>query len=480
MIHSGQLVMPWAYRGSAYSTPGGLLLKLALGEAPERIPSLIDVRAGASRAAERVDGGPVDRTLRHFSSEVQVTRVHASARGLGNWGKGHLDFDETEQAIGLSRTFQVDLDDTCSIVDLVDALRHLAAVEQAYPHYLCVVPFEEPGAEERNLPDAWLAREQIGAAEAMAYEPGDAAIILAVVDTGALHEHPELRGRLRRGFDTVQLLPGDLPGGVRLMEDSARATTDPEDVVGHGTSCAAIVAAAGERIPPGLAGSCGFLPMRVLGAALFPGKELPVGIGAVADIDCGLKAAVDLGAKVLNLSFGTPESALAPGEAMPHRDVVRYALARGCILVAASGNSGKEEPFYPSCLDGVIAVGAFDSDERPAPFSTRGAHVALCAPGVKVFSAGLHGYARVTGTSFAAPFVAGAAALLVARAERRAYPLDGPAVRRLLCASAQPWPTDVRASGHGAGRLDVYAALQALDREIDQTPTGRGRADNER
>jgi subtilisin family serine protease len=466
------MLMPWAHRWGVFSTPGSLLVKLALGEAPESIPAWVDVRTGASRSLAHLDRGPVDRVLRHFTDGLAVSRVHASARGLGRPGAGHLDFDETEHAIGLSRTFQVDVDDDCDLADLLDALRHLEIVEEAYPHYLCSVPFTtaEAGRLQLQAEEAWEVRDLVRAAEAMAYEPGDAAVILSVVDTGVTLQHPELRDRLRRGRDTVLLIPGDLPSGARLLDEPGGDYGDPGDAVGHGTSCAAIMSAAGEAMPPGLAGACSCLPIRVLGAALFPGRSAPVGIGAIADIDCGVKTAIDLGAKVLNLSFGTPQSELLPDDPPPHADVVRYGLARGCILVAASGNSGRAEAYSPACLDGVIAVGAADRQERPASFSTSGPHVAIAAPGVQVVSAGLHGYARVTGTSFAAPFVAATAALLVARAERRAYPLDGPTVRRLVCASARPWPADVAAEGRGSGLLDAYAALLALDREIDQTP----------
>ncbi len=193
--------------------------------------------------------------------------------------------------------------------------------------------------------------------------------------------------------------------------------------------------------------------------------------------------ALDLGAKVLNCSFGSPMSGLDPSDPAPHKDLVDYALARGCILVAASGNSGKEEQFSPAALDGVIAVGAVGSDDRPARFSTTGPQVALSAPGERVVSAALSGYARVTGTSFAAPFVAAAAALLVARAESRAFPLDAAAVKRILCESARPFPADVP-PGNGAGVLDACAALQRLDREIDRArdpeglSRGQGAADN--
>ena len=467
MSLNSRLAMPWAHPSSVYSAPGSLIVKLALGEAPRDIPTAADVRLGARPPAASIGDGHINRVLRHFSDTVRIARVHAAAASIDRPGQGHEGYDGLEHAIGLSRTFRIDLDRTASIGAVVDALRHVTIVEHAYPHYFSTIPFAAPAPVTDPI-QAWRARELIRAAEAMAYEPGDPAVIVAIVDTGVLAEHPELQSRLRHGCDTVRLHPGDLPMGIRLS-GYADSTGDPEeDRVGHGTACAAIIGAIGAVIPPGLGGGCGLLPTHALGAALFPGHTDPVGIGAIADIDAGIKSSIDLGAKVINMSFGTPVSAFGPMEPQPHADVIQYGIARGCIMVAASGNSGKEEAFSPANIDGVIAVGAADTEGRPARFSARGEHVALCAPGERIVSAGLHGYSLVTGTSFAAPFVAAAAALLVSRAERRAYALNGVAARRILCAAARPWPMSAGYQGHGAGLLDAFGALQALDREIDE------------
>ena len=181
-----------------------------------------------------------------------------------------------------------------------------------------------------------------------------------------------------------------------------------------------------------------------------------------------MKRAIDLGAKVINMSFGTAQTALGPDDPLPHAEVVTYGLQRGCILIAASGNSGKAESFYPAAHEGVIAVGAAGLNGAPATFSTTGDHVALSAPGERVVSAGLRGYQRVTGTSFAAPFVSATAALLVSRALRRSYPLDGATAAEILKQSSRPWRD--KTQGCGAGLLDAYAALQCLDRVIsDET-----------
>jgi subtilisin family serine protease len=138
-------------------------------------------------------------------------------------------------------------------------------------------------------------------------------------------------------------------------------------------------------------------------------------------------------------------------------------------LVAASGNSGKEERFWPAAFDEVIAAGSIDGDGQPSHFTTSGSHVALCAPGERVATCALEGrYQLATGTSFAAPFVTAAAALLLSRAGRRSFRLDGIAVKEILMASATPWTRSV--SGYGAGILNAYQALKELDRRINQDP----------
>jgi subtilisin family serine protease len=472
--------MPWAAASGIYSVPGSLTFKLRLGEAPERIPPADAVRAGAATPRSATGIGPVDRVLGHFADRVRITRVHSAAAGAGA-----LDFDDLEQATGVARTFYVSTAPECSIEDLVNALRMLHVVEAATPQYLATAPFAVAAAAPAplDLERAWATREQISGPAANAYEPGLASVTIAVLDTGIRADHAELGDNVRLvGPDVVDLGAGDLAPGLELLGDTSRSDYTPADEVGHGSSCVGIIGARGTAIPPGLAGACTVLPARVLGSAHAPGRAERIGIGRISDIDRGVKRVVDMKAKVLNMSFGTPIDALDPDEDPPHADVVRYALARGCALVAASGNSGTPEAYTPAVLDGVIAVGAVDEDGRPCAFSTSGPHVALAAPGSRVVSLGLEGYLQVTGTSFAAPFVAAAAALLVSRAHRRGRDLDGPAVRDVLVASVRPWSHD----GHGAGVLDACAALKELDRRLDggattstaetQPPLG-GRAD---
>jgi subtilisin family serine protease len=474
-----RLATPWTPGAGLYSLPGSLTLTLRLGEAPEEIPSQIDVRSRAVAPAVKFGCGQIDRMIRNFANGALISRVHAASASLGLRGKSHLKFNDREVVSGVSRVFRLDVEPGTPIGRLISALNEVSIVEHASPNYLTSAPFEAapsgvtpattPPAPPITLEQAWESRDLLCAREAMAYEPGDSGIIVAIVDCGVSPHHPEMANRFRAGFDTVQLGAGDFATGVKLLGDAAHADNKPIDrFVGHGMGCAGILGAVGNEIPPGLAGDCGLIPIRVLGAAELPGKRTPVGLGAISDIDMGLKMAVDLGATVLNMSFGTAERSLEPGAPKPHAEVVRYALDHGCILVAASGNSGQEEMYWPAAYDGVIAVGSVGADGKPSHFSTRGSHVALSATGERVVTCGLNGYQLATGTSFAAPFVSAAAALLVSRARRRSYVLSSEGVRRLLSETATPWPNK-EIMGYGSGILNAAAALAALDREVDSS-----------
>jgi subtilisin family serine protease len=218
---------------------------------------------------------------------------------------------------------------------------------------------------------------------------------------------------------------GRLNGQMRLIGDSWGVGFNPLDLVGHGSFCAGILGAQGWRLPRGVAGRSLILPVRVLAAAqMHPGGPR-VGVGALADIDAGMKICVDLGADVINMSFGTAESSLAHGDHLPHLPVIQYAVRYGCTLVAAAGNKGDDERYYPAALPEVIAVGSVDEGGRRSRFSSYGDHLSVCAPGEDIIGLSRHGYRMGSGTSFAAPFVCGVAALLVSRGRRRNVHLSG-------------------------------------------------------
>lgn len=452
---------------TARMVPGRLLLTLKLGEMPEHVPGLRAVHGYGTPMAERVDGGVIDRLLRHHGGAVRVARLHsARVRRAERNVTGARRFDDTEQLSGVARVLRVQVRDTESMPTLLQALAELPMVERVAPDYLCHAPFDATriAADPKLTSDPAWARNAIRLPQALSMESGDPAVVVGLADTGVALHHAELDTRIRAGFDSVDLDPATV-GDLTLVGDYRDRGERPDDDVGHGSGCAGILVARGRDMPPGGAGLCGLTPVRVLGAAVGADRKR-FGVGALDNIDAGMKRLIDLGVKVINMSFGTPDSALSGDAPRPHEEVIRYALARGVILVAASGNSGLTERFYPAAHEGVIAVGAVDAAMRPASFSTRGEHVAVSAPGRDIVTCGLDGYQRATGTSFAAPFVAAVCALLASRAQRRAWPLSSEEARAVLIASARPFAQS-GVTGCGAGIIDAMAALHALDAHID-------------
>lgn len=295
--------------------------------------------------------------------------------------------------------------------------------------------------------DQQWALERIGVERAWqtAASRGDD-VIIAVVDTGVDLGHPDLRERFLRD-------PTGEVVGLDLVADGA-----PQDEHGHGTLVAGVIAATADNGAgiAGVAPEARLMPIRVLDE---------VGSGEGADVDTAIRWAVDQGADVVNLSLesvkATGDGDTAPGAPT---DAVRYAWERGVIVVAAAGNSGGTPTEYP--LDSpVLLVGAVDRDDRRAEFSAGVREDAVLAPGVEIVStwcrAGsaercdpdTHTYGMAEGTSFAAPHVSGALALLLAAGHS-----PEEAVARLRASAVDLGPEGPDAE-HGHGRIDVAAAL---------------------
>ncbi|QNG29588.1 S8 family serine peptidase [Synechococcus sp. LTW-R] len=211
-------------------------------------------------------------------------------------------------------------------------------------------------------------------------------IVVAVIDTGVDLDHPEFSGRLVEGFDFVD------------MDDS------PDDLNGHGTHVAGIIAGAddGQGVW-GVAPSSLIMPIRVLDEN---------GAGINTDIASGIRWATDHGADVINLS-------LAGGGSTEIFSAVKYAHEQNVVIVMGSGNNGFDSPLKPAAYasDYGIAVGAIDRNKEFASWSNKAGETTInyvTAPGVEIYSSYKDSSYEVwSGTSMATPHVAGLAALLL-------------------------------------------------------------------
>jgi hypothetical protein len=184
------------------------------------------------------------------------------------------------------------------------------------------------------------------------------------------------------------------------------------------------------------------------------------GYGTYADVARGIVYAVDHGARVINLSLGgdVDSSTLS--------DAVAYAVGNGVVVTAAAGNSGTSAPTYPAAYPGVIAVGATDAQDARADFSNFGFWLTVMAPGVNITTTDFGGgYADFTGTSPAAPFAAGAAALMLAVNPQ----LDSPKVRAILAMTSDDLGAPGFDTAFGWGRLNV---ARAVDQALALTQSG--------
>lgn len=301
--------------------------------------------------------------------------------------------------------------------------------------------------------------------EAHRITKGTPEIKIAVLDTGIETSHPEFvyKGTSKRENDSRKF-KGDkdfvniINGVDQFVGDFLEMDNIPDDSVGHGTHVAGIIGSTGKKMALGVAPKCTIIPVKVLGA-LKAGNKV-VGAGLVDNIDAGIHYAVNAGADVINMSLGIKHS----GGGLPHDSVIRYALKKNVSVVAASGNDGKRDKYYPGALEGVIAVGASDNIGNVAPFSTFGGHVSVTAPGVNIYSTSLsNGYAMASGTSQAAPYVAGAIALLKSRAAEKGKKIENALVSKIIHNTTDKFTNQFKDQKSGFGRINIFDALKMLD-----------------
>ena len=317
------------------------------------------------------------------------------------------------------------------------------------------------GVAQTDLPEINTARAQslsqkyrdngIYLREAHEFSKGVPEIKIAILDTGFEMNHPEIQHAMLPGKDFVNIIDG----AQQFIGDFLDYDDVPEDEVGHGTHVAGILVAKGNRMPIGVVPECKVIPIKVLGA-LKRGSNV-VGAGLIDNINTGIKWAVDQGADIINMSLGIKHL----GGGLPHEEIIRYAVKKGVTVVAASGNDGFKDKYYPGALPGVIAVGAADDRGQVAPFSTYGGHVSLIAPGVNIYSTSLHnGYAISSGTSQASPIVAGGIALLKSYALSMGKKLVDRQIKYLLKHTSDKVNRQFKDIHAGFGNLNLLDALK--------------------
>jgi subtilisin family serine protease len=289
--------------------------------------------------------------------------------------------------------------------------------------------------------------------------------IVALIDTGVDRTHPVLAPALLPGWDfTSDKSGGDenldqevtpildsydyqevtpiLDGGAVVLNEEG--FYDDQEVtpildsrlpaaLGHGTMTAGII----HLVAP----TARILPLRAFRSD---------GTGSLADVIEAIYWAVDHRADVISMSFDSQSSSEELKRA------IQYAVSKGIILVASAGNNGKNVTVYPAGYEAVIGVASTSDSDVRSKFSNFGGAVALAAPGEAVISTFPgNRYAMGWGTSFSAPMVSGAAALLL-QLDRKLTPATA--------LGALSNAVTIKSPGMGAGRLDLVQACIAIGR----------------
>jgi subtilisin family serine protease len=410
----------------------------------------------------------VPLALRSLDQRSLMPRAALSSKNMDllQTDAQRLAFDE------VARYLVVEIADESELT----ALRQIDGVETVYASRR--IPLHTGPLTNDSLSKDQYALHVIGAKTAWQTATGDG-VLVGVIDTGVDWNHPDLvdqlyvrdaedingTGRFEDWPSTVMRngVSGDLNGvdddgngyvddviGFDVVDQSVRNIGDdrdrdaiPFDEQGHGTSVSGVIAARANNGVgiAGLAFGARLVTLRAFDAT---------GNADEDDIASAIIYAALNGVHVLNMSFGDGVDSPAM------RDAIRFAAAMGCCMVASAGNSGSVSRQFPAGYDDVIAVGSTNADDVRSPFSSTGSLVDLVAPGQNIVTTSVGSrYRTVNGTSFASPYVAAAAAMLL----QKDPGLTPAEIRTILIETSRDLGDRGWDGDYGNGRLQVDAAV---------------------
>ena len=337
--------------------------------------------------------------------------------------------------------------------------------------------FEEQWALHNTGQTGGSNDADIDAIEACDIITGSPDITVAIIDTGIDLTHPDLKNNIWENSDEIpdNGIDDDNNGYVDDVQgyDFVNEDNDPYplDHNGHGTIMSGVIAAMADNEIgiSGITWNCKIMPVQVVDANWIPNGN---------SIFEGIKYAADNGAKVICMALGYtfPSSAL--------KDTIDYAFNKGALICCAAGNFGNDRKIYPGAYENVIAVAGTDHSDNRMEYlyefngewvnSSYGDWVDIAAPGENIYTTSptYHvtlcdtwgyelNYDVISGTTLAAPVVAGVAALVFSK--NPDYSPDK--VTAILKANSDPYDSEYDL---GCGRVNAYNALMGYNSEPDK------------
>lgn len=357
----------------------------------------------------------------------------------------------------LEQTYMLSFDDASKIDELIEQLKKDDLIE-----YVEKVPLIKPTlvSNDPEYSKLWHL-DKIGAPAAWNQFSTGGTAVIAIIDDALDRTHPDLAPNL-------WVNPGEIAGngidddGNGYIDDVngwdlASNDNDPNPPTTefrHGTHVAGIASAATNNAigVAAIGFSCKLMAIKATTAA----TQITHGYQ-------GIIYAADNGADIINCSWGGSTSSTTA------QNIINYALASGCIVVAAAGNDNTSVPFYPASYPGVVCVASTRDDDTKSGFSNYGSTITVSAPGSNIYSTlpgGAYGY--LSGTSMASPLVAGLLGLM------RSFHPGMPNVDLIICLKSTTTSIDAlnpTYSGQlGVGRIDAAAAMTCVSAALNTPP----------
>jgi thermitase len=385
--------------GSRYRARAGLLLAL-----------FVSIVAGKPAQAQQTPPPFVPgRVLVQFQSGVTAAQARALLAGAGGRSVRQI------APIGVHIVQLPAQANPLAVARAFGQRREVAFAEPDYVLKPALVPNDPYYSLAWHLP-------KIGALTAWDTTTGSSSVTIAILDTGVDGSHPDLAPKMVPGWNVYD------------------NNSNTSDILGHGTSVAGAAAACSNNATgvASVAWGCRIMPIRISDSN---------GYAYSSTIAGGITWAADHGARVANVSFKLINSSAIS-------DAAGYLQSRGGVVTFGAGNDGS----FDSSPDNpyLLMVSATDSNDALCSFTTTGNNIDLSAPGWAVTTTLRGGgYGDGTGTSFAAPVVAGVAALVISTNPG----LSGAQVQDILKRSADDRGSAGWDTGYGWGRVNAARAV---------------------
>lgn len=399
----------------------------------QRTPFSLQTKAAGNRKLS----AEISKTLARYGTftPTYLAETEEKYNGLSTQSSGGASDGAAYHLITFSASQNIE-----TIINELRKDPHILSVQPNYVYKLMAMPNDPLTPNQTYL-------KQISAFEGWDRCTGDAAVIVAVLDSGVNINHEDLLLKIH-------------PAYINIPSNNNLDVSDISTPNGHGTLVAGIIGATASN-NKGIAGldwNCKILPIRVFNSS---------GISYTSYLISGIDYALAQGASILNMSLGSAEHDPAL------ETVCNTAWNNGAILVAAMGNSWTQQAtvFYPAGFDSVIGVGSVNGSNVLSGFSCYGNGTKttdVVAPGEYILSTSAHAnnatyISSESGTSFAAPMVAGLAALMKAK-----YPtLSNADIRTIIQNACIPLGNGYEAYKYGHGIINV---ANALDRASGYVP----------